>query len=126
MLVSDQVTACDALAEILISPVVTTCGTTVPVYSIVSVKNVKPNPLITSTKITFIPENNNYETGEIIYKVSCGRLSSIGKILIVYKNNCITTNCTQYQICNKCTGLCENIPNEIGLKTKPLNEIKLK
>jgi len=107
MLVSDSVTACDLSGEIDISPVIARCGTDTVHYTILSYKNVS-NVTITSSQIDFTPVNNNYESGEITYKVSCGMLSDVGKIIIVYKNNCVNTICGDYQTCDKCTGDCND------------------
>ena len=109
ILVSNSVTACDELAEIDISPIIAKCGGLPVSYSIVSYKNVTGTPTIDSDKITFVPFNNNYESDEIVYKVSCGILSAIGKIIIVYKNECVGVTCASDRICNKCTGICEII-----------------
>ena len=109
ILVHDSVTACDLLGEIDISPIIAKCGGLPDSYSIVSSKNVTGTPTINSEQVTFIPFNNNYESAEIVYKVSCGILSAIGKIIIVYKNNCVGVTCASNQICNKCTAVCETI-----------------
>ena len=114
ILVSNSVTACDVLAEIDISPIIAKCGGSPVSYSIVSYKNVTGTPTIDSDKVTFVPFNNNYESAEIVYKVSCGILSAIGKIIIVYKNNCVGVVCTTDKICNKCTGLCETISIDLS------------
>ena len=103
MLVSDSVTACDESAEIDISPIVAKCGSSPKSYKILSSKNVTGTPTITATTITFVPANNNYATAEIVYKVSCGMLSDIGKIIIVYKNECVGVDCETSEGCNKCT-----------------------
>ena len=108
MLVADQVTACAGSTDIDISPVTTTCGTLTPKFSIISYKNVTGIPTITANKITFVPANNDYAPAEIVYKVSCGILSASGKIIIVYKNECIDVTCTSNQLCDKCTGICES------------------
>jgi len=114
LLVADQVTACVAIAtDINISPVTAICSTPAT-YSIISSKNVTGTPTITSTKITFIPANNNYASGEITYKVSCGILSAIGKVIIVYKNNCVGISCPTNQVCNKCTGACQNLSIDLS------------
>lgn len=113
MLISDSVTACDLLGEIDISPIVTKCGTNTKSYKILSSKNITGTPTITSSKITFVPANNNYAPGEIVYKVSCGMLSASGKIIIVYKNECTGVNCAVTEKCNKCTGNCEDLPGSI-------------
>lgn len=107
MLVSNSVTACDSTGEIDISPVIAKCGTDTVHYTILSYKNVA-SPTITSSQITFTPVNNNYEIGEITYKVSCGILSDVGKITIVYKDNCVNALCGDYQTCDKCTGDCND------------------
>lgn len=120
MLVSDSVTACDSSGEIDISPIVTKCGTDTVYYNIISYKNVA-NPTISSSQITFTPVNNNYEVGEITYKVSCGMLSDIGKITIVYKNNCSTITCPPNNTCNKCTGVCTPINGSIGVGGSAIN-----
>jgi len=109
MLVSDSVTACDLLGEIDITPIITKCGTNPVNYSIVSYKNVA-NVTISSTQIDFVPVNNNYESGEITYRVACGILSAVGKIIIVYKNNCLAVSCASNEKCNKCTGDCDSLP----------------
>ena len=109
MLVSDSVTACDLSGEIDITPIVTKCGTNPVNYSIVSYKNVA-NVTISSTQIDFVPVNNNYESGEITYRVACGILSAVGKIIIVYKNNCLAVSCASNEKCNKCTGDCDSLP----------------
>lgn len=118
MLVTDQVTACDPVTDIDISPVIAACGSTPAVYSIISSKNVS-NPTITSTAVTFTPVNNNYAPGEIVYKVACGRLSDFGKIIIVYTNNCVNVNCDEYETCDKCTGDCIPIPPEVSINNVP-------
>ncbi len=109
MLVHDSVTACDTLGTIDIKPSIAKCGTTTPIYSIYSYKNVS-NVVISPTTITFVPVNNNYEPGEIKYMIKCGILSRIGTILILYKNKC-TGTCTQAETCNKCTGDCTPLPD---------------
>ena len=109
ILVSNSVTACDVLAEIDISPIIAKCGGLPVSYSIISYKNVTGTPTINPDKVTFVPYNNNYESAEIVYKVSCGILSAIGKIIIVYKNNCVGVTCSTNQTCNKCTGICQTI-----------------
>jgi hypothetical protein len=108
ILVSDSVTACDVLAEIDITPIIAKCGDSPVSYSIISYKNVTGVPTIDSEKVTFVPFNNNYASAEIVYKVSCGILSAVGKIIIVYKNNCVGTSCAEFMTCNKCTGICED------------------
>lgn len=110
ILVHDSITACDLAGEIDISPIIAKCGGLTAKYSIISQKNVTGVPTITATKINFVPANNNYETGEIVYKVSCGILSAVGKVIIVYKNMCVDVTCGNTKVCNKCTGLCENLP----------------
>ena len=116
MLVADQVTACAGATDIDISPITTRCGTTVPKFSILSYKNVTGVPSIVADKITFTPANNNYAPAEIVYKVSCGILSASGKVIIVYKNECIDVTCPDNRICDKCTGICEmpNISISVG------------
>lgn len=109
MLVADQVTACAGSTDIDISPITVTCDTIEPKFTILSYKNVTGVPTITEDKITFIPANNDYAPAEIVYKVSCGMLSTSGKIIIVYKNECIDITCDDNKICNKCTGICEDI-----------------
>jgi len=115
MLVSDQVAACDESAEIDISPIVVKCGSTEKSYKIISSKNVTGIPTITATKITFTPADNNYASAEIIYKVSCGILSAIGKIVIVYKNNCVGVDCDSSERCNKCSGECVDIEGSLSV-----------
>lgn len=122
MLVSGQVTACAGSTDIDISPVVAACGGITPKYTIISSKNVTGTPTITEDIITFTPANNNYESGQIVYKVSCGILSAIGKIIIVYTNNCVDTECDQYETCNKCTGLCEENDYDYSAEV-PENEV---
>ena len=107
MLVSDSVTACDELAEIDISPIITRCGADTVHYAILSYKNIAAKPTITADTITFIPQNNDYATAEIVYKVSCGVLSAVGKIIIVYKNECVGITCEESEYCDKCTGICQ-------------------
>lgn len=114
ILVSDSVTACDELAEIDISPIIAKCGGLPVSYSIVSYKNVTGTPTIDSDKVTFVPYNNNYESGEIVYKISCGILSATGKIIIVYKNNCIGADCPINHVCNKCTGDCVELDIDLS------------
>lgn len=109
MLVADQVTACDGSTDIDISPILAACGGIEPKYTILSYKNVTGTPTITENKITFTPANNNYAVAEIVYKVTCGILSNSGKIIIVYKNNCSDITCPDGKVCNKCTGLCEDL-----------------
>ena len=109
MLVADQVTACGPITDIDISPVTVSCKDIEPKFSIISSKNITGIPTITPDKITFTPANNDYASGEIVYKVSCGMLSTSGKIIIVYKNECIDITCDSSKICNKCTGICEDI-----------------
>lgn len=123
MLVSDQVTACDGVTNIDISPIIAKCGDNQPYFSILSYKNVTGQPTITSNQITFTPANNNYAPGEIVYKVSCGILSASGKIIIAYKDNCSGVICTNGKICNKCTGNCENIEIDLSvIKEQVINE----
>jgi len=114
MLITDQVTACDGITDIDISPIIVACNADVARYKIVSFKNVQGIPAITSNKITFTPENNNYESGEIVYKISCGILSATGKIIIVYKNNCIGADCPINHVCNKCTGNCVELDIDLS------------
>jgi len=111
----NTVTACASETAINISPIVTKCGDTPVKYSIISYKNVTGVPTINSEQIIFTPANNNYAAGEIVYRVSCGILSKTGKIIIVYLNKCLDVNCTQTQICNKCTGLCEPLPGDLSI-----------
>lgn len=120
MLVSNSVTACDSSGEIDISPIITKCGGDTVYYNILSYKNVS-NPTITSSQITFTPVNNNYEVGEITYKVSCGMLSDVGKITIVYKNNCDNITCPPNHTCNKCTGVCTPLDGNIGVGGSAIN-----
>ena len=122
MLVSDSVTACDSTGEIDISPIVTKCGTNSVSYSIISYKNVS-NPTINSSGITFVPVNNNYESAEIIYKVSCGILSDTGKIIIVYKDRCVGVVCQSGYSCNKCTGVCSNVTNDLSAQRSDITPI---
>ncbi len=114
----DTATACEPVVDIDISPIVVACGDITPVYSIIlgSLKNVA-SATITPTTITFIPENNNYATGELMYKIQCGRLSEVGKIIIVYKNECVGINCGEYETCDKCTGDCIPIPPEVSINS---------
>jgi hypothetical protein len=114
LLVADQVTACAGITDINISPVTVACSGVTPKYTILSSKNVTGTPTITSTKVTFTPANNNYAPGEIVYKVSCGMLSRSGKIIIVYKNECLDKTCPTGQICDKCTGLCIAAPIDLS------------
>lgn len=120
MLVSNSVTACDSSGEIDISPIIAKCGGDTVYYNILSYKNVS-NPTITSSQITFTPVNNNYEVGEITYKVSCGMLSDVGKITIVYKNNCDGITCPPNNTCNKCTGVCTPLDGSIGVGGSAIN-----
>lgn len=113
MLVSNSVTACDLSGEIDISPIVTKCGSNPVYYSIISYKNVS-DPTINSSEITFKPVNNNYESGEIVYKVSCGILSDVGKIIIVYKNKCTGVICEPGYTCDKCTGQCNIVNTDLS------------
>jgi hypothetical protein len=113
MLVSNSVTACDLSGEIDISPIVAKCGNDPVYYTIVSYKNVS-DPTINSEEITFTPVNNDYQSGEIVYKVSCGMLSDIGKIIIVYKNNCVGVICDSGYTCEKCTGQCNVVNNDLS------------
>lgn len=124
LLVADQVTACAGSTDIDISPITTSCNGITPKYTILSYKNVTGVPTITPTKVTFTPANNNYAAAEIVYKVACGMLSRSGKIIIVYKNECIDTICSEYNTCNKCTGVCEPIqPEVIIVPNTTTNEI---
>lgn len=113
LLVDNQVTACDEETDIDISPIVAVCGDTTPKYSIVSVKNAE-NVSITSEKITFTPVNNDYAAAEIVYKVACGMLSDVGKVVIVYKSNCWDVTCAAGTSCNKCTGDCDDLPGNLS------------
>lgn len=116
LLVSDQVTACVVIpTDIDISPVIAACGDIDAKYAIISYKNVTGKPTIDADAITFIPANNNYAPGEIVYKVSCGILSATGKVIIVYKNECIDITCDDNETCNKCTGLCESLPGGLAV-----------
>lgn len=113
LLVTDQVTACDGESEIDISPIVAVCKDITPKYTIVSAKNAD-NVSITSEKITFTPVNNNYASAEIVYKVSCGMLADVGKVVIVYKSNCWDVTCDASTACNKCTGECDDLPGNLS------------
>lgn len=120
LLVNDQVSACDGITDIDISPVIAACDDNEVYYTIISSKNITGNATITANKITFTPMNNNYMPSEIIYKVSCGMLSASGKVIIIYKNNCIGKVCPDNKYCDKCTGNCLDktsdgsvIPDEI-------------
>lgn len=120
LLVADQVTACSNVAtDIDISPIIAACSVEAK-YTIVSYKNVTGVPTITSTAVTFIPANNDYKPAEIIYKISCGMLSDTGKIIIVYKNECIDITCGEGTICNKCTGICEDIEVDLSGVTEEI------
>ncbi len=114
MLVADQVTACAGSTDIDISPVTVTCGDIEPKFTILSYKNITGTPTITEDKITFIPANNDYAPAEIVYKVACGMLSTSGKVIVVYKNNCLDITCPDIQVCNKCTGICEDISIDLS------------
>ena len=109
LLVADQVTACAGATDIDISPIIAACGDITAKYAIISSKNVTGTPTIDADAITFVPANNDYAPAEIVYKVSCGILSATGKVIIVYKNNCVDITCGASEICNKCTGICETI-----------------
>ncbi len=119
LLVSDQVTACAGATDIDISPVTVTCGTNDVYYTILSSTNITGNATITPTKITFTPANNNYAPAEIVYKVSCGMLSASGKVIIVYKNNCVGTVCADGKYCNKCTGNCIDMESDHSVISTP-------
>jgi len=114
LLVVDQVTACAGSTVIDISPVTVTCGDIEPRFTILSYKNVTGVPTITENAVTFTPANNNYAPAEIVYKVACGILSTSGKIIIVYKNNCLDITCINNKVCNKCTGICEDISIDLS------------
>ena len=125
LLSSNQVIACSTTPfDIDINPIIVACDTTAN-YSIISYKNVTGAPTISPTKITFVPANNDYASAEIVYRVSCGIRSSVGKIIIVYKNECIDVVCNSSQKCNKCTGVCEDLPGNLSIsktaKTVSLN-----
>lgn len=114
LLVADQVTACAGSTVIDISPVTVTCGDIEPKFTILSYKNVTGVPTITEDAVTFTPANNNYAPAEIVYKVACGMLSATGKIIIVYKNNCIGADCPINHVCNKCTGNCVELDIDLS------------
>lgn len=114
LLVADQVTACAGSTVIDISPVTVTCGDIEPKFTILSYKNVTGVPTITEDAVTFTPANNNYAPAEIVYKVACGMLSTSGKIIVVYKNNCVDITCTNNKVCNKCTGICEDVSVDLS------------
>jgi hypothetical protein len=124
LLVADQVTACAGSTVIDISPITANCGSIEPKFTILSYKNVTGIPTITENTITFVPANNNYAPAEIVYKVACGLLSASGKVIIVYKNECIDITCETGERCNKCTGLCEEITIDLSGQKPTTEEVE--
>jgi hypothetical protein len=117
---ANQVTACTTTpTDIDISPIIAACNTPAK-YTIVSYKNVTGVPTITSDKITFIPNNDDNKPSEIIYKVSCGILSAVGKVIITYINECMDVTCNPGFVCNKCTGDCEELQIDLSVNTSEI------
>lgn len=93
------------------------CGSTTPVFSIVSKSNIFKNVTIDSTGIHFTTTTANGEApmGVIEYSVSCGLYSSISSVTIILKNLCVAAICPAGTMCNKCNGLCEPLPGDLSI-----------
>lgn len=115
-LLVDTATACEPVVDVDMTATVTVCGDNTVTYTIIpgSLKNIASATISAST-LSFIPENNDYATGELKYKIQCGRLSKVGKLIVVYKNECVGVACDEYETCDKCTGDCIPIPPEVSI-----------
>lgn len=89
------------------------CGTVTPTFKLISHTPNLKNVTVSQTGITFT--SNKQSTGstaetsmvaEVIYKMSCKRLSTRGSLTIVFNNPCINVDCPIGYVCDECTGDC--------------------
>jgi hypothetical protein len=93
----------------------TLCGATPPIYTILSHSNIFTNVSIDSTGINFTTTTSIEEAsvGVITYAVSCGANASTATATIILKNLCASVICPAGQFCEKCTGVCEDVPGSL-------------
>ncbi len=58
--------------------------------------------------------------GDIVYRVRCDQenVGGYGVIQVSARDLCLTSNCTPQQTCNKCNGLCVDIPIDLSVDIK--------
>lgn len=60
---------------------------------------------------------------EIVYSVRSPskNKSSVGKVLVGVKDLCLDVDCDSPELCNRCTGICENTPVDVSTGNECVN-----